>query len=133
MKKKARDRTMAKKIRSATLFEGETKPHKADRCQAVIIIETFRRGPALVKGITFEKEKSYGPGDFNYVAGEKHNKKLNSVLLCDTTSAYLYAFKRADLKPHFVLPTEKAAEYIRMIVNGKNMELTWNCLHDPAA
>ena len=122
MKKKARDRTVARKTESATLFDGKTKPHKADRCQAVIVIETFRRGNALVKGITFEREKSYGPGDFNYVAGEKHNKKLNGVLLCDTTSAYLCAFKRADLKPHFVLPTEKAAKYICTIVNGKNME-----------
>ena len=122
MEQKARERTVARKKKSTTLFGGKTQPHKPESCQAAIVIETFRRGNALVKGITFEREKSYGPGDFNYVAGEKHNKKLNGVLLCDTTSAYLYAFKRADLKPHFVLPTEKAAEYIRTIVNGKNME-----------
>ena len=122
MKKKARDRTVARKTESATLFNGKTKPHKADCCQAVIVIKTFRRGPALFKGITFEREKSYGLGDFNYVAGEKHNKKLNGVLLCDTTSACLHAFKQADLKPHFVLPTEKVVKYIRTIVNGKNME-----------
>ena len=122
VEKKKTDRNFVRKTDVAALFKGETKPYKPERCQAVIVIETFRRGPAMVKGITLEKEKSYGPGDFNYVAGEKHNKKLSSVLLCDTTSAYLYAFKRADLKPHFVLPTEKAAEYIRTIVNGKNME-----------
>ena len=124
MKKKARDRTVVRKTESATLFDGKTKPHKADHCQAVIVIETFCRGNALVKGITFEREKSYGPGDFNYVAGEKHNKKLNGVLLCDTTSACLHAFKQADLKPHFVLPTEKAAKCIHTNVNGKNMELS---------
>ena len=124
MKKKARDRTVARKTESATLFEGKTKPHKADRCQAVIVIETFRRGPALVKGMTFEKEKSHGPGDFNCVAGEKHNKKLNSVLLCDTTSAHLHAFKQADIKPHFVPPTEKASKCTSRIVTGKIMELS---------
>ena len=75
MKKKATDRTLVRKTDSAALFEGETKPYKADRCQAVIIIETFHRGTAVVKGIIFEKEKSHGPGDFNHVAGEKQNKK----------------------------------------------------------
>ena len=115
---------MARKTESATLFGGTTIPLKADPCQAVIVIETFRRDNALVKGITCEQEKRYNPGDFNYVAGENHNKKLNSVLICDTTSAYLYAFQRADLKPHFVLPTEKAAEYICKIVKGKIMDVS---------
>ena len=75
MKKKATDRTLVRKTDCAALFEGETKPYKADRCQAVIIIETFHRSTAVVKGIIFEKEKSHGPGDFNHVAGEKQNKK----------------------------------------------------------
>ena len=121
MKKKARD---ARKTESASVFGGETKPLKVDRCQAAIVIETLRRGHALVKGMTFEKEKSCCPGDFNHVAGKKHNKESNSVLLCDTTTAHLCAFKQADLKPHFVPPTEKAAKHIRMIVNGENMEVS---------
>ena len=122
MKQKARERTVARKTESESLFGGKTKPHKPDCCQAVIVVETFRRADALVKGMTFKEEKSHGPGDFNCVAGKKHNKELNSVLICDTTSAYLCAFKRADHKPHFVLPAEKAAEYIVRIVNGKIME-----------
>ena len=122
MEQKARERTMARKKQSKTSFGGETQPHKPESCQAVIVIETFRRGNAVVKGMTFEEEKSCGPGDFNCVAGKKHNKKLNSVLICDTTLAHLHAFKRADLKPHFVLPTKKAAEHIVKIVNGEIME-----------
>ena len=122
MKKKARDRTVARKTESATLFKGKTKPHKVDCCQAAIVIKTFCGGPALVKGMTFEKEKSHGPGDFNCVAGKKHDKELNGVLICDTTLAHLCAFKRADLKPHFVLPAKKAAKCIIRIVNGEIME-----------
>ena len=122
MEQKARERTMARKKKSTTLFGGETQPHKPESCQAVIVIETFRRGNAVVKGMTFEEEKSHGPGDFNHVAGKKHDKKLNSVLICDTTLAHLHAFKRADLKPHFVLPTKKAAECIVKIVNGEIVE-----------
>ena len=113
---------MARKKQSATLFGGKTQPHKPESCQAVIVVKTFHRGNALVKGITFEEEKSHGPGDFNCVAGKKHNKELNSVLTCDTTSARLHAFKQADLEPHFVPPAEKAAKHIVRIVNGKIME-----------
>ena len=115
---------MARKTESTTLFGGKTKPHKPDCCQAVIVVKTFRCGDALVKGTTFEEEKSCGPGDFNCVAGKKHNKESNSVLLCDTTSAHLCAFKRPDLEPHFVLPAEKAAKCIRTIVNGEIMEVS---------
>ena len=122
MEQKARERTMARKKESATLFGGETQPHKPESCQAVIVVETFCHGNALVKGMTLEEEKSHGPGDFNHVAGKKHNMELNSVLICDTTSACLHAFKQADLKPHFVLPTKKAAEHIVKIVNGEIME-----------
>ena len=85
----------------------------------MIVIETFSRGPVWVKGITSEKEKRYFPGDLNYVGGKSSQKKLTSVLLCDTTSAYLYAFKRADIKPHFVLPVDQATEYICKIVKSK--------------
>ena len=113
---------MVRKTESTSLFRGQTKPHKADRCQAVIVIETFRRGNAVVKGMTFEEEKSCGPGDFNCVAGKKHDKELNGVLICDTTLAHLCAFKRADLEPHFVLPAKKAAEHIVKIVNGEIVE-----------
>ena len=120
-KNKATDRTSLRKTNSHTLFGGDTKPYKADSCQAVIVIETFSRGPVLVKGITLDKEKRYCPGDLNYVGGESPKKKLTSVLLCDTTSAYLYAFKRADIKPHFVLPMEQATEYICKIVKSKKI------------
>ena len=121
---KRRKTRLSAKPNSHTLFGGGTKPYKADSCQAVIVIETFSRGPVWVKGITSKKEKRYFPGDLNYVGGKSSQKKLTSVLLCDTTSAYLYAFKRADIKPHFVLPTEKASEYISRIVTGKIMELS---------
>ena len=107
---------------TAGLFKGKTKPHKLDCCQAVIVVKTFHRGNALVKGMTFEEEKSHGPGDFNYVARKKHNKESNSVLICDTTSVRPHAFKRADLEPHFVLPAKKAAKHIIRIVNGKIVE-----------
>ena len=103
---------MARKTESVTLFGGKTKPHKPESCQAAIVVKTFCRGNALVKGMTFKEEKSHGPGDFNCVAGKKHNKELNSVLICDTTLAHLCGFKRADLKPHFLLPTKKVAEHI---------------------
>lgn len=101
------------------LFHGVTTAIESNNSEAVIVIETFRRDHGLVKGITFPEEKMCDPGNLSYLNGENNNKKMTNVLLCHTTSSYLYAFKRAEMKPHFVLTPKEAKDYMTKVVNGK--------------
>ena len=111
------------RMKSVILFKGKTKAHTVNKSKAVIVIETFCRGQELVKGITVNEEKSHRPGDTKHVNGENNNKKLTSVLLCDTTSACLCAFKRADKKPHLVLSPMAAKKCMIKVIEGENTTL----------
>ena len=112
-----------KRQKLVVLFKGKTKACAVNKSEAVIVVKTFCCGQELVKGITVNEEKSHRSGDTKHVSGENNKKKLTSVLLCDTTSAHLHAFKRADIKPHLVLSPMAAKKYMIKVIEGKNMTL----------
>ena len=121
--KRKQSEGQSKKQKSAVLFNGETKACTVNKSNAVIVIETFCRAEELVKGITVNEEKSHRPGDTKHVRGKNNKKKLTSVLLCDTTSAHLHAFKRADKRPHLVLSPMAAKKCMIKVIEGENTTL----------
>ena len=99
---------------SATAF---SPPPKA---LPTICIESFRgsdgslvAGPYKYKDGDSTKAYDIGSDKYLYQGGEK---KLTEVLCCKTTSAYVYFFKHANLRPHFVIGNEKASMYRKKLV-----------------
>ena len=123
-KRASNNNSSANNFKSTSLFHGETTPHATEQCEATIVVETFYRNGELAKGISNCKEKKYPPGDLKYVNDNNNDKKLSSVLLCETTAAYLYAFRRADMRPHFVLSPMAATKHLVTVVEGENMQFS---------
>jgi len=110
-------------------FDGEAKKHQMKSETPVIVIETFKNDKSeIVCGITTKQEKQQKPGG-DYVRMKNKNKKLHGVIICPTTPSYVYFFRHAELRPHFVTSREKLKGYLLKIVT-EDIKITKFCDDD---
>ena len=116
--------------------EGATEFSPPLHLLPTIFIEGFRdKDGNLVTGPCKHKEggvlKAYDIGSAHI--HQREEKVLTEVMCCKTTSAYVYFFKNANLRPHFVVGNEEAARYRRQL-EGVDVDLrvipSWK-LKDP--
>ena len=74
----------------------------------VIIVETYRSDEdgSVVRGVA---SKSAG---LAYLKDNTAKRRLSDVLVCPSSSTYIYCFSDANLRPHFVTSEKKASKYI---------------------
>lgn len=85
----------------------------------VIVIETFcstDESRKVVRGPAGEKPVVDYKDFINGIQNHK-NKTLSRILMCPTSSAYVYGFSQANLRPHFVIDRKGAAEYMKSMLN----------------
>ena len=93
-----------------------------------IVIETFRNNKGeIVRGPYkyVDKDgtrKGYPIGSEQYLHKNKGDVHLRNVLFCRTSKAYVYFFKDANLRPHFVIGENRVPEYCNKL-DGLDVDL----------
>ena len=106
--------------RNGLMFDDRTKRLDVGSAKLpMIFIEEFRNNKnEIVKGpVTYREGKNtkvHGIGCDRYLS-DNSDVILSNVTCCNTSEAYVYFFKKANIKPHFVADHSEALDYRRRL------------------